>query len=67
MIRIFRHFVPVQVVVLAAVEAAILVLSLYLAVALRFVGSDPTDYLAVGPIAPRAVRSEEQRLNSSHQ
>ena len=55
MIRIFRHFVPVQVVLLAAVEAAILILSIYLAVSLRFAGGDATDYLTVGPVAPRAV------------
>ena len=54
MIRIFRHYVPVQIVLLAAVEAAILIASIYLAVALRFVG-DSTDLLSVGPIAPRAV------------
>ena len=55
MIRIFRHFVPVQVVLLAAVEAAILIFSIYLAIALRFVGGDAADYLAVGPVAPRAI------------
>ncbi len=54
MIRIFRHYVPVQIVLLAAVEAAILILSIYLAVALRFVG-DSTDFLTVGSVAPRAV------------
>jgi sugar transferase (PEP-CTERM system associated) len=55
MIRIFRHYVPVQLVLLAAAEAAILILSLYLAVALRFAGGDVTEYLLAGPIAARAV------------
>ena len=55
MIRIFRHYVPVQLVLLAAAEAAILILSLYLAVALRFAGGDVTEYLLAGPLAARAV------------
>ena len=54
MIRIFRHYVPVQLVVLATAEAAILILSMYLGVALRFVGDGVTEILTVGPIAARA-------------
>jgi len=55
MIRIFRHYVPVQLVLLAAVEAAILVLSIYLAVTLRFIGGDESDLLTIGPVVWRAV------------
>jgi sugar transferase (PEP-CTERM system associated) len=55
MIRIFRHYVPTQLVLLAAAEAAILVLSMYLGVSLRFVGSEATDYLSTGPVALRAA------------
>lgn len=55
MIRIFRHYVPVQLLLLAAVEAAILILSIYLAVAVRFAGADTADLLSGGLIFPRAV------------
>ena len=55
MIRIFRHYVPVQLVFLAAVEAAVLVLSIYLAVAIRFAGASAAELLIVGPIISRAV------------
>lgn len=55
MIRIFRHYVPVQLLFLAAVEAAILVLSIYLAVAVRFAGADAADLLSIGPIIWRAL------------
>lgn len=55
MIRIFRHYVPVQLVILAAAEAAILVLSMYLGVAVRFVSDDVTGALTGGPIITRAV------------
>lgn len=55
MIRIFRHYLPVQLVVLAVAEAAILILSMYLGVALRFVGGGVTEVLTIGPIAARAA------------
>ena len=64
MIRIFRHYVPVQIVLLAAVEVAILMASMYLAVGLRFVGADAADYLEVGPVAPRAVLFAFVMLNT---
>lgn len=54
MIRIFRHYVPIQLAVLAIAEAAILILSMYLGVALRFVGDDMAEIL-VGSTAVRAV------------
>lgn len=55
MIRIFRHYLPVQLVVLAAAEVAILILSMYLGVALRFAGGGVTEVLTIGPIAVRAL------------
>ena len=55
MIKIFRHYVPAQLLLLAALEAAILVLSIYLAVAVRFAGASAADLLSVGPIISRAV------------
>jgi sugar transferase (PEP-CTERM system associated) len=55
MIRIFGHYVPIQLALLAAVEAAILILSMYLGVELRFAGGDATEYRLIGPVATRAV------------
>lgn len=55
MIRIFRHYVPAQLLLLAAVEAAILILSIYLAVAVRFAGADAADLLSVGTVISRAI------------
>jgi sugar transferase (PEP-CTERM system associated) len=55
MIRISRHYVPVELLLLAAVEAAILVTSIYLAVAVRFAGADAADLLLLGPVISRAL------------
>ncbi len=55
MIRIFRHYVPVQLLLLAAIEVAILILSIYLAVAVRFAGANAVDLLSSGPILSRAL------------
>lgn len=55
MVRIFRHYLPVQLVVLAVAEAAILVLSMYLGVALRFAGEGVTETVTAGPIGVRAL------------
>jgi len=51
MIRIFRHYVPVQLFYLAAVEALILFTSMYLGVALRFSALEVTE----GTIVSRAL------------
>jgi sugar transferase (PEP-CTERM system associated) len=56
MVRIFRHYVPAQLVILAVFEAVLLFFSMYVGVALRYPGSDLNDlYDIVGPIAPRAT------------
>lgn len=52
MVRIFRHYVPVQLVMLALLEGAILFGAMYFGVTLRF-GSD--DLPSIGPIYPRAL------------
>jgi len=54
MIRIFKHFIPVQLVFLAALEALVLFLSMYVGVALRFSGLEFSDGTLVGAVAPRA-------------
>ncbi len=51
MIRIFRHYVPVQLFYLAAAEALILFVSMYFGVALRFSALE----VAEGTIASRAA------------
>lgn len=53
MIRIFRHYLPIQLVLLAVAELVILFLSAYLGVAIRFGGSTNIEW--VGPILPRAT------------
>ena len=55
MIRIFRHYVPVQLLLLAVVEAAILIVSIYFAVALRFAGAGAVELLSEGAIIARAL------------
>lgn len=53
MIRIFRHYIPAPLALLAVAELAILFLSAYLGVIIRFGGV--TDIEWVGPILPRAA------------
>jgi len=55
MVRIFRHYVPVQLVWLAGIEFLILFFSMYLGYTLRFIGGDSGDFLVAGSIVPRAV------------
>jgi|SRR5581483_1931545 len=52
MVRVFRHYVPVQLLLLALLEGAIFCGSMYLGVAIRFVG---TAYEELLPIYPRAL------------
>jgi sugar transferase (PEP-CTERM system associated) len=55
MVRIFKHYVPVQLVWLASVEFLILFLSMYLGYTLRFIGGNSSEFLIVGSIVPRAI------------
>ena len=52
MVRIFRHYVPVQLVMLALLEGAILFGAMYLGVTIRFGWNDLS---WIGPIYPRAL------------
>jgi len=54
MIRLFRHYVPTPLIVLAAVEAVVFVLSVYLGVELRYYSDGPVDMDVAIKIAPRA-------------
>jgi len=55
MVRIFRHYVPAQLVWLAGIEFLILFLSMYLGYTLRFVGGDANEFMVHGSIVPRAI------------
>lgn len=55
MIRLFKHYVPLPLFLMAVMEAAVLFMSMYAGTALRFAVEDPGDFEAVGPIFPRAV------------
>lgn len=52
MVRIFRHYVPIQLVALALIETCIFYAAIYLGAAIRFT---PEDLADIGPIWPRAV------------
>ncbi len=55
MIRLFRHYVPTPLIVLAAVEAIVFVLSVYLGVELRYFSEGPADMGVALKIVPRAI------------
>jgi sugar transferase (PEP-CTERM system associated) len=55
MIRIFRHFVPVQILALVVVDVALLFGSMYAGIALRFFGGDRSDIADILPIYPKAM------------
>lgn len=55
MVRIFKHFVPGQLLVLALVEAIVLFSSMYLGVSLRFIDGDAIDLKDIVPIWPKAL------------
>jgi sugar transferase (PEP-CTERM system associated) len=55
MIRLFRHYIPLPLLLLALAEVVILFGSMYAGIAVRFMSAD-IDYVAsVGPVIPRAV------------
>lgn len=55
MIRLFRHYLPLPLLLMAIIEAAVLFASVYVGTALRFVGGERGYYVSVGPIFPRAL------------
>jgi len=55
MIRLFKHYVPVQLFYLAAIEALILYVSMYLGVTLRFSGLNFGDGIFTGSVFPHAI------------
>lgn len=55
MIRIFRHFVPVQIIFLLIIDGVVLFGSMYLGIALRFYGGDVSSLAEILPIYPKAA------------
>lgn len=53
MIRIFRHFVPIQILVLVLADGLILFGSMYLGVAVRFLGGDSFGIEEIHPLHPK--------------
>ena len=55
MVRIFKHFVPAQILLLALVDACVLFGSMYAGVELRFPGHSVSDIKDILPIFPKAL------------
>ncbi len=55
MIRLFKHYIPLPILLLVVIEAAVLFASMYAGTALRFVGGESQNFLLVGPIFPKAL------------
>lgn len=55
MIRLFKHYVPLPIFLMAITEAAVLFGSMYAGTAARFVWDDLRDIETLGPIYPRAL------------
>ncbi|MHB8534182.1 MAG: TIGR03013 family XrtA/PEP-CTERM system glycosyltransferase [Sulfuricaulis sp.] len=55
MIRIFKHYIPTSLLLLAIAEALILLTSVDVGVALRFTELHPGNIQYVGPILPKAL------------
>ena len=55
MIRLFKHYVPLPLLLLAIAEAIIFFSSTYLGVAFRFSTLNVTDIISVAPIFPKAL------------
>jgi len=53
-VRIFKHFVPLQVLLLVLADALILTGSMYLGIALRFYGGDSGGLEEILPVFPKA-------------
>jgi sugar transferase (PEP-CTERM system associated) len=55
MIRLFKHYVPLPLFLMAVTEAVVLFASMYIGTAVRFSWEDPSDFESLGPIFPRAL------------
>ncbi|BAV34035.1 exopolysaccharide biosynthesis polyprenyl glycosylphosphotransferase [Sulfuricaulis limicola] len=55
MIRLFKHYVPLPLFLMAVTEAVVLFASMYIGAVVRFSWEDPSDIESLGPIFPRAL------------
>lgn len=55
MIRLFKHYVPLPIFLMAIAEAVVLFGSMFAGAALRFLWEDVGDIKLIGPIFPRAL------------
>ncbi len=55
MIRLFRHYIPVSLVVLALSEFLVFFLAIYLGVEIRFVNQEAGASISVEPLLPKAL------------
>jgi sugar transferase (PEP-CTERM system associated) len=55
MIRLFKHYVPLPLLLLAITETVVLFSSMYAGTALRFTGGRYGDFESAGPTLPRAL------------
>lgn len=55
MIRLFKHYVPLPLFLMAVTEAAVLFGSMYAGIALRFISTGIEHVETVGPVFPKAI------------
>ena len=55
MVRLFKHYVPLPLLLLAITEAVVMFSSMYVGTALRFTGGQYGDFESAGPTLPRAL------------
>ncbi len=55
MIRLFRHYVPASLVILAISEFLIFFLSIYIGVEIRFIQQEAGAFISVEPLFPKAL------------
>ena len=55
MIRLFKHYIPAPLLLLATAEVVILLSSMHVGVSLRFITAHPGDISSVGFLTPKAV------------
>ena len=55
MIRFFRHYIPAHILLLVAMEALIMVVSVYLGVTTRFLDAGQALPASVDPLLPKAI------------
>ena len=55
MLRIFQHYIPTTIVILIAIEFAVLFISVYLGVEIRFLDADLQARHLLDPLIPKAI------------